>query len=70
MKHIRDAILARDSGTVVPAQELAALPVPEHYRAVTVHKDEADMFQGRATRDKDPRQSLHVEDVPTPELGP
>jgi crotonyl-CoA reductase len=70
VKHIRDAILARDSGTVVPAQELAALPVPEHYRAVTVHKDEADMFQGRATRDKDPRQSLHVEDVPTPELGP
>ena len=28
------------------------------------------MFEGMATRDKDPRRSLHVEDVPTPELGP
>ena len=28
------------------------------------------MFEGLASRDKDPRQSLHVEEVPTPELGP
>ena len=28
------------------------------------------MFEGLATRDKDPRKSLHVEEVPTPELGP
>ena len=28
------------------------------------------MFEGVASRDKDPRRSLHVEDVPTPELGP
>ena len=28
------------------------------------------MFEGAPSRDKDPRQSLHVEDVATPELGP
>src|SRR5687767_15386348 len=28
------------------------------------------MFEGVPSRDKDPRQSLHVEDVATPELGP
>ena len=46
------------------------LPLPTTYRAVTVHADEVDMFAGRETRDKDPRESLHVEDVPVPELGP
>ncbi|MGZ4610106.1 MAG: crotonyl-CoA carboxylase/reductase [Actinomycetes bacterium] len=70
MKDILEAILARESGTDVPAGEFASLPVPEHYRGVTVHKDEAGMFEGLASRDKDPRASLHVEDVATPELGP
>ena len=65
MKAIREAILSR-----APAADLAALPVPRHYRGVTVHKDEIDLFDGRATADKDPRESLHVEDVATPELGP
>jgi crotonyl-CoA reductase len=65
VKDILDAVL-----TGAPAAELAALPVPESYRAVTVHADEVDMFEGRASRDKDPRESLHVEDVATPELGP
>ena len=66
MKEILDAILAPDS----TAADFAALPLPESYRAVTVHKDEAEMFAGLATRDKDPRKSLHLEDVPVPELGP
>ena len=35
-----------------------------------MHKDEEGMFEGLASRDKDPRESLHVEDVPVPELGP
>ncbi|WP_127782632.1 crotonyl-CoA carboxylase/reductase [Rhodococcus sp. X156] len=50
--------------------EIGSLPLPKTYRAVTVHADEANMFEGRTTREKDPRESLHVEDVPTPELGP
>ena len=65
MKEILEAVLAG-----APGDELAALPVPESYRAVTVHADEVAMFEGRASRDKDPRESLHVEDVATPELGP
>src|SRR3954470_20893530 len=66
MKQILDAILAGDTS---PA-ELAALELPESYRAVTVHKDETAMFEGVKTQDKDPRASLHVEEVPLPELGP
>ena len=66
MQTILDAILAGDTS----ADDLAALPLPEAYRAVTVHKDEVEMFEGLASGDKDPRRSLHVEDVPLPELGP
>ena len=34
---------------------------------MVVRKDEVDMFEGRPTRDKDPRESLHVDEVPVPE---
>ncbi|HEU4911383.1 MAG TPA: crotonyl-CoA carboxylase/reductase [Actinomycetes bacterium] len=66
MKDILEAILAGDT----PAEEYAALPLPDHYRGVTVRKDEVGMFEGLAGRDKDPRRSLHLDDVATPELGP
>ncbi len=66
MKNILDAILAGDT----TAEDFAALELPETYRAVTVHKDEAEMFDGLDSREKDPRKSLHVEDVALPELGP
>jgi crotonyl-CoA reductase len=66
VKQILEAILAGDT----PAAEFAAIELPDHYRAVTVHKDEVDMFAGLTTREKDPRKSLHVEDVALPELGP
>ncbi|TEX51180.1 MAG: crotonyl-CoA carboxylase/reductase [Actinomycetales bacterium mxb001] len=66
MEQIRDAIV---SGTAEPG-DFAAMPIPESYRGVTVHKDEQDMFAGMATRDKDPRRALHLDDVPVPELGP
>jgi crotonyl-CoA reductase len=49
---------------------LAELPVPDSYRGVVVRADDVGMFEGLATRDKDPRKSLHVQDVPTPEVGP
>ena len=60
-------------GAADPAAELAgvgALPVPESYRGMVVRADETAMFDGLASRDKDPRKSLHVQEVPTPELGP
>ena len=45
------------------------IEVPSTYRAVTIHKDEQGMFEGLPSREKDPRRSLHVEDVPLPELA-
>ena len=66
MKQILDAILAGDT----PAEEFGRLEVPEHYRGITVHADETGMFEGLPTQEKDPRKSLHLDDVPTPELGP
>ncbi|WPB90060.1 crotonyl-CoA carboxylase/reductase [Streptomyces malaysiensis] len=66
MNEILDAILASDTAP----EDFAALPIPESYRAVTVRKDEAEMFSGLTTREKDPRKSLHVDEVPVPELGP
>src|ERR1700710_435992 len=66
MQQILDAILAGDTDP----EEFAHLDVPESYRAATVHKDEVEMFEGMDARDKDPRKSLHVEDVALPELGP
>ncbi|RYI99819.1 MAG: crotonyl-CoA carboxylase/reductase, partial [Actinomycetales bacterium] len=65
MQHILDAITAEAS-----TEEFAALALPESYRAMTVHKDEVDMFEGQESRDKDPRKSLHLDEVPLPELGP
>ena len=66
IEHIRDAILSDDT----TADDFAGLELPESYRAVTVHKDEVDMFEGVASRDKDPRKSIHVDEVALPELGP
>ncbi|MFC7573505.1 hypothetical protein ACFQX8_14475 [Klenkia terrae] len=40
--------------------------MPGSYRAVLVRKDEQDMFEGVDSKDKDPRKSLHVEEVATP----
>src|SRR6187397_3008868 len=65
MQEILDAIQQGASG-----EDLAALPIPESYRAAIVKRDEADMFEGVESWDKDPRKSLHVEDVATPELAP
>ncbi len=64
MNEIRDAILSDSLDAV------GGLEVPESYRAVLVRKDEQDMFEGLPAKEKDPRKSLHVEDVATPELGP
>ncbi|MDO9173943.1 MAG: alcohol dehydrogenase catalytic domain-containing protein, partial [Actinomycetota bacterium] len=65
MQHILDAIQSDAS-----ADDFAALAIPEQYRAVHVLKDEQEMWKGVASKDKDPRQSLHVGEVPTPELAP
>ncbi len=68
MKEILDAILSAE--TSADLRVVGELPVPESYRGVVVRKDEANMFEGVPSREKDPRKSLHLDDVPTPELGP
>ena len=66
MNIVRDAIL---SGKTT-AQDYAGLPLPQSMRAVTTHKDEMRMFDGRESEEKDPRRSLHLDEVAIPEVGP
>ncbi|HTT86930.1 MAG TPA: crotonyl-CoA carboxylase/reductase, partial [Acidimicrobiales bacterium] len=65
MDDFRDAIVAGAG-----EEELLALPLPETYRAAFVRRDETEMFAGVDSADKDPRKSLHVAEVPVPELAP
>jgi len=64
-----DAIRAGIVGDAT-ADELGALPLPASYRGAVVRADEQKMFEGLDSADKDPRKSLHIDDVPTPELAP
>jgi len=64
VKQILEAITSGDTAAV------AGLAVPESYRGVVVRKDEQTMFEGVSMRDKDPRASLHLDEVATPALGP
>jgi crotonyl-CoA reductase len=65
MQAFRDAILAGAGG-----DDLSAIPLPESYRGAFVRRDEVDMFAGVDSADKDPRKSLHVDEVAVPELAP
>ena len=65
MQHILEAIQAEAS-----SDEIAALEIPESYRAAFVRRDEQEMFEGRESTEKDPRESIHIGEVPTPELAP
>ena len=64
MQDILDAI------TSDQPEAVAGLAVPASYRATVVRADEVDMFDGLPTAERDPRKSLHLQDVPTPEVGP
>ncbi|MGW9328437.1 crotonyl-CoA carboxylase/reductase, partial [Streptomyces koyangensis] len=66
MKDIVSAVL---SGAAT-CEDFANLSVPETYRGVVIRREEAEMFEGMQSADKDPRKSLHVDEVPVPELGP
>lgn len=65
MQQILDAIVSGASG-----DEIANLPLPESYRAAVVLEAEQDMWEGVESADKDPRKSLHIQDVTLPELAP
>ena len=54
MQNILEAVLTDG----IRAEDLANLPLPASYRGLTIHQDEIGMFDGMATRDKDPRASF------------
>ncbi len=62
---IRNAILEGAAG-----EDIAGLELPETVRAAFVRRDEQEMFQGIDAIEKDPRKSLHIDEVPLPPLGP
>jgi len=65
MEHILQAILNGATG-----EEIAALPLPDTYRAAIVRKEDQTMWEGVPSNEKDPRKSIHISQVPIPELAP
>jgi len=65
MNSVRDAIMSGAS-----PKDYAGLPIPESMLAVTTHRDEVAMFDGLESHEKDPRRSLHLDEVAVPEPGP
>jgi crotonyl-CoA reductase len=65
MSEILDAVRAG-----ADAATLASLPMPTTTRAVFVRREDQNMFHGMASSDKDPRQSLKIDEIPLPELAP
>src|SRR5262245_39797324 len=65
MQPFLDAIQSGASG-----EDIAAIPIPESYRAAHVLRSEQEMWAGVESEDKDPRKSLHIGDVPTPKIAP
>jgi crotonyl-CoA reductase len=52
------------------SEELAAMAMPESYRAAFVRREDIGMFEGLETDEKDPRKSLKIGEVALPELAP
>ena len=65
MSELLDAVRAGASPDV-----LAATPLPATSRGVVVRREDQHMFDGVASRDKDPRVSLHLQEFELPEMAP
>ena len=65
MSEILDAVRAG-----ADAATLASLPMPKTTRAVFVRREDQNMFEGMASSEKDPRQSLKIDEIELPELAP
>jgi crotonyl-CoA reductase len=70
MERILDAIMSAEAGDRAELAGIGSLPMPETYRGMVVRADEATMFDGMPSADKDPRKALHAQEVPTPDVGP
>lgn len=66
LKHFLD--LSESEHSV--SEDFANAPLPDTMQALTVHRDETDMFEGQDFEEKDPRRSLHIDEVPLPDVGP
>ena len=64
MQEILEAILADASGP-----ELQALPLPETFRAATVHKEDVELFAGLLSEEKDPKKSIQHRPGAAPRAG-
>ncbi|MBR7830159.1 crotonyl-CoA carboxylase/reductase [Actinospica sp. MGRD01-02] len=60
---LTEAVLAGADG-----EELAATPLPETFRAAYLRREDQEIFRG--VQDKDVRRTLHIGEVPMPELAP
>lgn len=67
MRSVCETLVQMIEDPKATADDFANAPLPESMPAVTLHRDEQEMFAGQAFRDKDPRRSLHFEEVPLPE---
>lgn len=65
MDKIREAILNGAASEV-----FSSLEIPKTYRAAHIKANEQEMFKGLSSNEKDPRKSIHVGEVPTPEIAP
>ena len=63
MSPLNEAVLSS-----AEAEDLAATPLPDTYRAAFLRREDQEIFRGVA--DKDVRRTLHVGEVPMPELAP
>ena len=66
MQHIVDAIESQGADPTI----FETIEIPDHYRGLTIHADEVGIFADPPRSQRDPRKSLHVEEVPTPDVGP
>jgi crotonyl-CoA reductase len=65
MQNILDAIESRADRATFEALEL-----PVTYRAAIVRMEDQEMFAGVESKDKDPRRSISIDNVPVPQLAP
>ncbi len=68
-KELKDIVelIEADKST---AEDFINTKIPESMAGVMVRRCDIDIFNGKSFAEKDPRESLKIEEVPIPELGP
>ncbi|MER5465653.1 crotonyl-CoA carboxylase/reductase [Streptomyces sp. NPDC002668] len=66
MDEIIGALLSED----VASRDVTGLRLPDHYRGNAVLRENTSIFEGMDSKEKDPRKSLRVQEIPTPRPGP